>query len=700
MTTETRNPYVGPRTFEREDAPYFFGREREAQDLLFLVLSQRLVLFYAQSGAGKSSLLNTRLRPGLEAEGFRVLPTGRVSGQLPKGIQAQAVSNIFAFNLLLALDGGRVPAAQLQRTPLLDYLRQYQPTPDDRTPTVLLIDQFEEILTTHQDRWMEREGFFQQLQTAMAQDSRLWVVLTLREDYVAALDPYARLLPGRLRSRYYMQRMNAAAALEAITNPAQKEGRPFGPGVGQQLVDNLRQLGNEQGEGKEPGFAARSGFLAGLGEFVEPLQLQVVCQRLWANLANRPGNIITAEDLSELGDVNTALADFYEQTLRQTTLETGVDEYVLRPWVDEALITEGGTRGTVARGQNSSGGLPNDALDSLTRQFLLRQEPRAGGIWYELIHDRFLEPIQQSNQRWRAAQGDLYQTALNWKRTGRPREKLYQGNLLWEGLSQKNWGSLPLVVQEFLTASLDVQSETDLADFYEQALQQASLEAGIDEYVLRPWIDEKLITVEGVRGLVARGQTNTEGLPNAAVDSLMRQFLLRQEPRAGVFWYELIHDRFVEPIRQANRRWREAQSPLSGPLHQTALQWDRSGRSEKLLYQGDLLYESLRQENLGDATPVVQAFLTASQEAQARRDEERERETRTNRRLRWLTVALVGAVLVAAVLAVLAFGESNRATAEAQDAATARVNAENNAQEALTQEAQAIVAQATAEASQ
>lgn len=70
----------------------------------------------------------------------------------------------------------------------------------------------------------------------MAQDSRLWVVLTLREP-VAALDPYARLLPGRLRSRYYMQRMNAAAALEAITNPAQKEGRPFGPGAGDDSVN-------------------------------------------------------------------------------------------------------------------------------------------------------------------------------------------------------------------------------------------------------------------------------------------------------------------------------------------------------------------------------------------------------------------------------------------------------------------------------
>ncbi|MBK9056038.1 MAG: hypothetical protein IPL78_35610 [Chloroflexi bacterium] len=76
---------------------------------------------------------------------------------------------------------------------------------------------------------------------------------------------------------------------------------------------------------------------------------------------------------------------------------------------------------------------------------------------------------------------------------------------------------------------------------------------------------------------------------------------------------------------------------------------------------------------------LVQAFLRASQEAQARRDEERELEARTNRRLRWLTVALVGAVLVAAVLAVLAFGERNRATAEATTLSR-QSNAENNAQ--------------------
>ena len=110
MTTTTRdtvtNPYVGPRTFGYADRERFFGREREARDLLARVLSERRRLFYAQSGAGKSSLLRTRLIPQLqEKRGFVVLPVGRVNGELPADV-AQ-VDNIFVFNLLLSIDEGR-----------------------------------------------------------------------------------------------------------------------------------------------------------------------------------------------------------------------------------------------------------------------------------------------------------------------------------------------------------------------------------------------------------------------------------------------------------------------------------------------------------------------------------------------------------------------------------------------------------------
>ena len=74
----------------------------------------------------------------------------------------------------------------------------------------LIIDQFEEIITAHPGRWHEREGFFRQLNPAMQADPNLWVVLTLREDYVAALDPYAPLLADRLRARFLMEHIKMA----------------------------------------------------------------------------------------------------------------------------------------------------------------------------------------------------------------------------------------------------------------------------------------------------------------------------------------------------------------------------------------------------------------------------------------------------------------------------------------------------------
>ena len=287
------NPYVGPRTFTRADRSRFFGRESEARELLSLVISQRLVLFYAQSGAGKSSLINTRLAPQLAEEGFAVLPIARVGGELPPGVSA--VDNVFLFNLMLSLDqGGRDPN-RLAHVSLVDFLARLTsddgehftydetlaagaasatgaapaaglPAPGEAYAEpnyVLIIDQFEEIFTSHPDRWEDRGAFFAQLDATMRADRRLWVVLTLREDYVAALDPYAPLLTDKLRARYYMQRMGIEAALEAVTRPAAERGRPFAEGVAEQLVDNLRQVRVPGQQATIPGQVRRAGAVAG-----------------------------------------------------------------------------------------------------------------------------------------------------------------------------------------------------------------------------------------------------------------------------------------------------------------------------------------------------------------------------------------------------------------------------------------------------
>jgi hypothetical protein len=83
------NPYIGPRPYERQDAHNFYGRTREARDLLSLIRANRVVPFYAQSGAGKTSLLNTQIIPALEEDGFNVLPVARVRGDVLPGIDPQ-----------------------------------------------------------------------------------------------------------------------------------------------------------------------------------------------------------------------------------------------------------------------------------------------------------------------------------------------------------------------------------------------------------------------------------------------------------------------------------------------------------------------------------------------------------------------------------------------------------------------------------
>ena len=92
-------------------------------------------------------------------------------------------------------------------------------------PYVLIIDQFEELITGHPGRWEERAEFFRQLNQAMLDDPNLWVVLALREDYIAPIEPYAPLLADRMRARFYMERMGVDAALDAVRRPAEL-GRP------------------------------------------------------------------------------------------------------------------------------------------------------------------------------------------------------------------------------------------------------------------------------------------------------------------------------------------------------------------------------------------------------------------------------------------------------------------------------------------
>jgi WD40 repeat protein len=423
------NPYVGPRPFERSDRGHFFGRARETRDLLSLIMAERVVLFYAQSGAGKTSLLNTQIIPALEEEGFNVLPVVRVGGELPPGLPDTLVKNIFVFSVWMGLMGQNTPLETLTGNNLLAAINHHWATaPCDENgepcPPILIIDQFEEILTTHRDRWEDARGFFEQLRDALHAIPKLGVVLAMREDHVTGLDPYATLLPKRLRTHFRMELLGYDGALEAVKKPAQNAGCAYGTGVAERLVDDLRRIQvTADSAGSSNG---------ALGPYIEPVQLQVVCSRLWDNLPEREEHIITWPEIEQFGNIDRALTDFYESALHCTAQEVSVTERQLRHWFNTELITPMKTRGLALRGERDTNGLPNEAVDVLDRQHLIRSESRAGAYWYELAHDRLVEPIVNSNAAWEQARmTPLRATAQNWQRTENA-ALLYGGRALLE----------------------------------------------------------------------------------------------------------------------------------------------------------------------------------------------------------------------------------------------------------------------------
>jgi hypothetical protein len=410
------SPFVGPRPFEKEDSDRFFGRTRETEELLSLIIAHRAVLVYAQSGAGKSSLLRAGVIKRLEEQQYPVLRSARVHGLLPNDVPPESVQNIFVYHALQYW-AATLPSGQSlkdhAKTTLSEFLKPLVAAPaageESSPPLIVIFDQFEEFFTTNQHRWQERRPFFDQLAQALHDLPTMKVVFVMREEYIAQLEPFAELLPEKLRPRMHLERLRGNAARSAVVTPFQNWGLSFDPNAADELMAELSEIRVAEGDK----------FRETRGEFVEPVQLQVVCQSLWENLPSEWKNgpnassdgsrLITAEYIERFGDVDNALACYYDRSVERAAAasEGRIGEGELRRWFGIALITPTGTRGLAFRGApGATWRIPGLALKELEEAHVIRREDRSGTITHELTHDRFIEPIQKSNHKWLAGYQD------------------------------------------------------------------------------------------------------------------------------------------------------------------------------------------------------------------------------------------------------------------------------------------------------
>jgi tetratricopeptide (TPR) repeat protein len=285
-------PYPGLRPFKQEEAELFFGRESQTNEMLTRLEAQldfRFLAVIGASGSGKSSLVRAGLLPAL-SQGFLLgapadwkFVTAR-PGNAPLRSLANAWVDTFhpRADQPDAAESARshFALAQLRAGPL-GLVRAYRSEKETQGHAVLiLIDQFEELFRFRRERDSARRtqpvpastqseqaepldetsrteaspttdnaptleqqrneaAAFVELLLATARQTEvpMYVVITMRSDFLGDCDAFLGLPEAISRSQYLTPRMTRSQLAEAITRPL--ELPQFGASIEQTLVTRI-----------------------------------------------------------------------------------------------------------------------------------------------------------------------------------------------------------------------------------------------------------------------------------------------------------------------------------------------------------------------------------------------------------------------------------------------------------------------------
>lgn len=247
------NPFPGLRPFTREEDYLFFGREEQTLELLQLLGSHRFVAVVGTSGSGKSSLV----RCGLLSEllGGRMLGGGaswEVAVTHPGG-------NPLALLTEALLDAGLYDRGQENtRENLLATLSRSQfglveaikqAGLDEGTNFLLVVDQFEEIFRFHESGQAQQEmanEFVSLLLEAAAQkDAPIYVVLTMRSDFIGECGQFEGLAEMVSRGEFLIPRLTREQYKRVIEGPIRVAGGRITPRLLQRLLNDLGQQADQ-----------------------------------------------------------------------------------------------------------------------------------------------------------------------------------------------------------------------------------------------------------------------------------------------------------------------------------------------------------------------------------------------------------------------------------------------------------------------
>lgn len=400
-TLSAQDPWPGLASYAEEDAAYFAAREVERDELLERVLQHRLTVLYGLSGLGKSSLVKAGLFPMLRTH--QCLSVYVRLNFAPES--AELVDQVYAaLEAAAQAANAKMPLRQDGETLWEYFQRQGNAFWSQRnrllTP-VLVFDQFEEIFTLGAFRRADESKAFLEAIADLAEGrapgavkARLdsspaetrnfdlnrqacHVLLSLREDYLAYLEDFRRLMPS-MGNRMRLRPLSGIQAMTVVRKPG---GSLVTQAVAEEIVTAVVGARQRQRPAED--------------QEVDPALLSLLCRELNKRRIKDAAAQISTGMLTK--EVRTRiLNEFYEAAIGRVTATA-------RRFVEDKLLLASGQRDSVALEVAHESGIDDAQIDMLVDERLVRREERGGIVRLELTHDVLTDVVRASRAQ-RAAQ--------------------------------------------------------------------------------------------------------------------------------------------------------------------------------------------------------------------------------------------------------------------------------------------------------
>ncbi|MGB3075355.1 MAG: hypothetical protein WBB36_08530 [Chitinophagales bacterium] len=338
--TKLKNPFVGLRAFEENENYLFFGRSAEINDLLKKFAASRFLAVIGSSGSGKSSLVKSGLLPAVYSGFLSVGTNWRVVTFRPGNDPIGNMSKELAREGVLyeEVAASRIPyqpiiESTLRRSGggLIQAYRQAHLAPTENL--LVVVDQFEELFRFSRYEAEANDGksdalnFVNLLLTAaQQQDFPVYVLLTMRSDFLGDCAQFRGLPEAINAGQYLVPRMTREEIREAITGPIAVGGAQIAPRL---VTRVLNDVGNNLDQ--------------------LPI-LQHAMMRTWDTwqMKNQPTVPIDLPDYEKIGTMSKALSQHAEEAFAELKTEKQqlTCELMFKALTDKAADVRGTRRPT------------------------------------------------------------------------------------------------------------------------------------------------------------------------------------------------------------------------------------------------------------------------------------------------------------------------------------------------------------------